>query len=186
MDAVDGEIARWTGSSTTKGLYLDQISHVFVDYPSRGVAALHLYLWTSDELYIVLGIAAVGSSIMGRAVREIYLRINADAQHEAEQGQLQDAAARLKADAQFPKLFRYLKKMQLISFPILKSRLVHISTVTGLLLSYWGVTGFLMFLCWFYAIYCTAWLVLEVPYYFYVKLVNVAHVKRVQEYKWPI
>lgn len=184
MDAVDGEIARWTATSTTRGLYLDQISHVFVDYPSRCVAALHLYLWTSDTLYMFLGIAAVGSSVTARAVREIYLRINAEALRDADPDQSQ--ALTPTADTLFAKMAGLLKRMQLTTFPIVKPRIVHIATVTGILLSYGDSTGLLVILSWLYGIYCTTWLVFEIPYYFYMRLINVPHVKRVEEYKWPI
>ena len=185
LDAVDGEIARWNRSSSTRGLYLDQISHVFVEYPSRGVAGLHLYFWTSDSLYLVLGIAAFASSITSRAVREICLRVNAESP-QVEHDQVHNGSSQSKAHGLFAMLRDYLKTKPLITFPVTKPRLIHIMTVTGILLTYWEWIGFLKFFCWFYALYCTAWLVLEVPYYYYVRLVNVSHVKPVHEYKWPI
>ena len=79
FDAVDGEIARWNKSSSTKGLYLDQISHVLVEYPSLGVPALHLYAWQRNDLYLMLAATTIVTSVMGRTIREMFFRINAEA-----------------------------------------------------------------------------------------------------------
>ena len=137
FDSVDGEIARWNRSSSTRGLYLDQISHVFVDYPSRGVAALHYYWWKEDERYLWLGVAAVLSSVMGRAIREIFLRINAQATHGKSETSAEQSLA--SKTGLFATVCRQLKKIPLITFPIVKPRLVHIATIVGILLTYWSV-----------------------------------------------
>jgi phosphatidylglycerophosphate synthase len=186
LDAVDGEIARWNKTSSTKGLYLDQVSHVFVDYPSRAVPALHYCLWKQDEFYVVLAVAALTSSLMGRAFREIFMRINAEIMTEQEKDQTGEFAAQATRMTFFHSLCTHLKASRLAMFPIVKPRVVHIITLLAIFSAYSGFEGFLIFVSWFYAIYCTARMFFEIPYYYSRRVVDVAHKKTGKKNNWPI
>ena len=186
LDAVDGEIARWNKSCSTKGLYLDQISHVLIEYPSLGVPALHYYLWTGNDLYLVLAATAVVSGVMGRTFREMLFRINAETLNQAVASGPTDGDTKYERDGNFVKFCNYLKTMPLTAFPIVKARIVHITTVVAILLSYAGSAHLLVFASWFYALYCTTRSLVQLPYYFRHRVVDVRHTKPVSDYKWPI
>lgn len=186
LDCVDGEIARWNNSSSTKGLYLDQVSHVFVDHLSLAVPALHYCLWKQDEVYFVLAVAALVSSLMGRATREIFMRINAEFAAEQESIQTSDSAAPATQMTFFQSLCKRLKKSPLAMFRIVKPRVVHIATLVAIFSAYSGFEGLLIFVSWFYAIYCTARMLVEIPYYFSVRVVDVAHKKTGKKNNYPI
>ena len=115
LDAVDGEIARWNNSSSTKGLYLDQVSHVLIEPPSLGVPALHYYLLTQDDLYLVLAAMAVLSSVMGRTFREMLFRINAEVVDQPEVTGPTESDAKEKSSGFFLKSCNYLRAMPLTS-----------------------------------------------------------------------
>ncbi len=186
LDAVDGEIARWNNTSSTKGLYLDQVSHVFVDYPSRAVPALHFGLWKQDEVYVVLALAALVSSLMGRTFREIFLRINAEAATSKAVDQTTESEAAAPRMTLFRSLCSRLKESPIAMFPLVKPRVVHIVTLVASFLAYSGFEGCLIFVSWFYAIYCTTRMLVEIPYYFSIRLVDVAHKKAGEKNNFPI
>ena len=52
LDCVDGEVARWTKTSSVKGVYLDLISHLFCNTLAKPMVAFHLYLWQGDRIYL--------------------------------------------------------------------------------------------------------------------------------------
>jgi phosphatidylglycerophosphate synthase len=183
MDAVDGEIARWNESSSTKGLFLDQVSHVFIDYPSRAVPALHYALWKDNELFFVLAAATVISSLMGRAIREILFRINAEVVKVQEGEPKRTPAKRMGF---FRSLCNRLKNSPLAMFPLVKPRVVHIATVVAIVASYADVEGCLIFVSWFYALYCTTRMLVEIPYYFSARIVDVSHRKTGTKNNYPI
>jgi len=186
LDAVDGEIARWNSSSSTKGLYLDQVSHVFVDYPSRAVPALHYCLWKQDEIFAVLAVTALVSSLMGRAFREILLRINAESATQQDRNQTLESAPPATRTTFFQSLAQRLKASPIFMFPLVKPRVVHIVTLAALLSAYSGFEGCLIFVSWFYAIYCMTRMLVEIPYYFSMRLVDVAHKKSGKKTNYPI
>lgn len=186
LDAVDGEIARWTGTSTTRGLFLDQLSHLVVDYPTRGLAAAHLFVWTSDPVFLLLAIVSVGSSLLGRTVSEIGKRINAETR--LKQSELRSSANQTTAaPSRWIERAKRWKSMFTATHPLVKARVVQILTLTGILLSYAGMPQLLVVLSWFYAIYLTVWVLLEIPYYCRIAVVNETHTKSVDSnYRWPI
>ncbi len=186
LDAVDGEIARWNRSSTMKGLYLDQISHVLIEYPSLAVPAMHCYLWTRNDLFLVLAAIAVVSAVMGRTFREIMFRINAEVSGQAADAQPPKKERKVHEVSFFSRLCGYLRTMPISAFPILKARVVHIATVAAILLSYAGFPSLLVFLAWFYALYCTARSLVQVPHYYWNRVVEAPHSKPVSDYRWPI
>ena len=186
LDAVDGEIARWNKSSSTKGLYLDQMSHVLIEYPSLGVPALHYYLWTGDDLFLVLAATTMVSSVMGRTFREMLFRINAEALIQAAASPLTKDDNKARKIDVFSRFCSCLNAMPITSFPIVKARVVHITTVVAILLSYTGSAHLLVFISWFYALYCTTRTLAQIPHYYCNRVVDVPHNKQVGDYRWPI
>ena len=76
--------------------------------------------------------------------------------------------------------------MPLTAFPIAKARVVHITSVTGILLTYVDSTYFLTCVAWFYGIYCSVRLLLEIPHYYRNRVIDLPHAKQVTNYRWPI
>ena len=186
FDAVDGEIARWNKTSSTRGLFLDQLSHLVVDYPSRGLAAVHLYVWTHEALYLGLAIASVGSSLLARTVSEIGKRINAETLL-ASRTETETTSPPAQRESEFKMQANRWKSWIVATHPLVKARLVQLLTLTGILLAYAGIPQLLVGLSWFYAIYTTVWLLLEVPYYCKVAVVDAEHTKPCDSHeRWPI
>jgi len=71
-------------------------------------------------------------------------------------------------------------------FPLVKPRVVHIVTLVSLVSAYSGFEGCLIFVSWFYAIYCTTRMLVEIPYYFSMRLVDIAHKKSGKKTNYPI
>ena len=186
LDAVDGEIARWNRTSSTKGLYLDQVSHVFVDFPSLAVPALHYGLWKQDGVYVVLAVAALTSSLMARAFREILMRINAESATVQELNQTYESEVPAMEMTFLQSLCNRLKESPLAMFPLVKPRVVHMVTLVAIFSAYLGFEGCLIFVSWFYAIYCTTRMLVEIPYYFSMRVVDVAHKKKGKKNNYPI
>lgn len=186
FDAVDGEIARWHGTSSTRGLYLDKVVHLLVGYPSLGVPALHYYGLHQQDLYLVLAGVAITCGLMGYTLREIFFRINA----EAGTGQPNTTASMNSVEPRprspFLKICTWLRSGPLTSFPITKARIVHILTIVAIAAAYRHVESPLVCLAWFYAVYCAVRLVLEIPYFYFRRVVDVPHAKQVHDYRWPI
>jgi len=186
LDAVDGEIARWNESSSTKGLYLDQASHLLVEYPSLAIPALHYYGIQHSDEYLVLAAIAVISGVMGRTLREMFFRINAEAgMSGVAPGPTQQTCER-RSGSLFLTFCRFLKRTPITAFPITKARVVHILTIGAIVAAYQGVELLLVILAWFYAAYCTMRLIFEIPYFYRSRVVDVPHEKKVDDYRWPI
>ncbi len=186
LDAVDGEIARWHGSSSTKGLYLDKIAHLLVAHPSLGIPAFHYYAVTDSVSYLILGIIAVTTSLMAWAARETLFRINAEAAQQIGQtGSTVDTRAP-STNRVFFRLCRVIKQSAVLAFPITKSRVVHIVSLIAIAASFQGVPGGLRILAWFYAVYCATRLAIEIPYFYHARVADVPYEKPPSRYRWPI
>ncbi|MCA9264550.1 MAG: CDP-alcohol phosphatidyltransferase family protein [Planctomycetales bacterium] len=186
LDAVDGELARWHGESSIRGLYLDQLSHLLVDYLSLGVPALHVYVMSQQPEYAVLAAVTTIASTMGRGLREMMFRINAEAQ--LLQGRVPDQSATNSGTGNTPllRLLQYMKMVDLLGFPVTKARIVHLATILTLTLSYLGVSWPAAGLAWFYACYCVVRTLLEMPYYYHRRIMDLPHQKATSNYRWPL
>lgn len=186
LDAVDGEIARWNETSSTRGLFLEKATHLLVECPSLGIAGVHYHMMVQDSLYLVLAGVAMIAGAISRALRETLFRINAEAGTlgDAPEPPLQSRDVRRRH--RFLDFCEFLKQTPLVGFPITKARVVHILTVGAIFASYQGIELPLIFLAWFYAAYCALRLTFEVPYYYGKRIIDVAHQKKVQDYHWPI
>ncbi len=186
FDAVDGEIARWHRSCSTKGLYLDKVGHLLVGYPSLGLPALHYYGMYHGDLYLALAAAAIICGLMGYTLREIFFRINAEAIREDTRSESADPSSNDRSQSLLVNLCGWLKSGAITSFPITKARVVHILTICAILASYRKVEGPLVFLAWFYAGYGALRLSLEIPYFYHKRVIDVPHEKQINDYRWPI
>ena len=188
LDSVDGEVARWTGVSSTRGLFLDKVAHLLIEHPSLGMPALHYYAVTGSDRYLMLGAVAIISSVTARAARETFLRINAENSVPIDRG----SAEQLEAAGVPPKrswflvLCERLKWSPLLAFPFAKSRVVHIATIVAIAVSYGGHSGGLVALAWFFAVYAVARMAIELPYFYFRRVVDVPHVRRPGRYRWPL
>lgn len=187
LDAVDGEIARWHGTSSTRGLFLDQMSHMLVGFPSLGIAALHAHVITQQTLYLYLALAAMVSGATGRALRESFQRINAEAGvSHSKKVDIADRQTRPGTISSFIRLCRRLRVLGWTAFPFTKARIVHLLTLIAIFMSYFDVVMALQVLAWFYAVYGVIRLAFEIPYFYLQRVTNRPHVKEVSEYRWPI
>ena len=76
--------------------------------------------------------------------------------------------------------------MPLTAFPITKARVVHITTISAILLSYGDSTWLLVAVSWFYAVYCTIRSLAQIPHYYWNRIVDAKHTKPIHDYNWPI
>jgi len=78
LDCSDGEVARWTGKGSIKGVWLDLISHVYYNHLAKALAGLHLYLWLDDVVYLYLAVVAYAISISEHSIRKCQLQLHID------------------------------------------------------------------------------------------------------------
>ncbi len=186
FDAVDGEIARWNRSCSTKGLYLDKVGYLLVGYPSLGLPALHYYGMHHSDLYLALAGTAIICGLMGYTLREIFFRINAEALREDATAESTERSSKSRSQLRFVNFCSWLKSGAITSFPITKARVVHILTICAILAAYRKVETPLIFLAWFYAGYCALRMSLEIPYFYHKRIIDVPHEKQINDYRWPI
>lgn len=78
LDCVDGEVARWTGKSSLKGLYLDLISHVLWNPTVPMLCAIHLYVWKGDVTYLVLAFITYAAAQCLLGAHSVYWRVTVE------------------------------------------------------------------------------------------------------------
>ena len=187
FDAVDGEIARWNRSATTRGLFLDKMAHLLVDHPSLAAAALHAYFLVGNNLYLLLGVIAALASVTARAARETMLRINAEVAREDQPNADADrSGVSPRSPNWFVRFCRRLNEIRWLGFPVTKARIVHLLSLAAIGTSYLGTTAGLVMLAWFYAVYTTLRLALEIPYFYAACVTDVPHRKKTPPYRWPL
>lgn len=184
LDAVDGEIARWQGTSSTRGLYLDKLSHLLIEHPSLAIPALHLYALTGDALYLGLGATTAFTSLLAMAARETMMRINAETRcRQSEGDQEPDGHSRAPPSA-FARICLWARQNSLLAFPVAKSRVVHFVSIVAIGASHTGWTTGLIGLAWFYGAYCVVRTLVELPYFYLVKVVHSPHNRRPKRSRW--
>ncbi len=75
LDCVDGEVARWTKSSSMKGVYLDSVAHVFFNHAAKVILPIHLFLLREDCTYLAMAFAIYVLSITDQSLRKTYMRL---------------------------------------------------------------------------------------------------------------
>ena len=63
LDRVDGEIARYRGTMSAKGEYIDQVMHLLFKIVFFSCIAIPLYRSTGQEIYLLAGFIAVSFSL---------------------------------------------------------------------------------------------------------------------------
>ncbi len=78
LDCTDGEIARWTGTESATGVYLDRLGHYVVEAALPVAVGLRLAGWTSNG-WLVLGMATAIAILVSKAETDLVdmARLNA-------------------------------------------------------------------------------------------------------------
>ncbi len=186
LDAVDGELARWQGTSSTRGFYLDKLSHLLVEHPSLAIPALHRYALTGEALYLGLGATTAFASLLAMAARETMMRINAETRCQQWENGRKPGGDSREPQSVFVRVCLWARQNSLLAFPVAKSRLVHLAAIMAIGASYAGWTTGLIGLAWFYGAYCTLRTLIELPYFYFVKVVPAQHDRQPKRSRWFI
>jgi phosphatidylglycerophosphate synthase len=178
LDCVDGEVARWTKKSSLKGLYLDLVNHVLCNAPASAVCALHLYVFTRQDKYLIL-------AFLGYAMAQIKLGLTTGYQRVAAQisesdstnrDRTQPSASSLRQSTLKSKLFATAKWLFYKSFDEILLRLV---AVTAIFLGYVGFIMPMIIWSWWMVIFGLIRNVGEIVSKYYVYVPDAGHVKKV-------
>jgi phosphatidylglycerophosphate synthase len=178
LDCVDGEVARWTKKSSLKGLYLDLIYHVLCDAPVAAICALHLYVLTRQDKYLIL-------AFLGYAMAQIKLGLTAEYQRVAMQmsesdstnkDQTQPSASNLRQSTLKSKLFAAVKWLIHKSFDGILIRFV---LITAIFLGYAGFIMPMVFWSWWLVIFGLINNAGEIANKYYVCVPDTRHIKKV-------
>jgi phosphatidylglycerophosphate synthase len=83
LDCVDGEVSRWSNSSSLKGLYLDLVNHVLTNAAASSICALHLFALYRDDKYFILAFLAYAMAQIRLGLREEWKVIRSQITHDA-------------------------------------------------------------------------------------------------------
>ncbi len=178
LDCVDGEVARWTKKSSLRGLYLDLVYHVFCDAPVVAICALHLYVLTRQDKYLVLAFLGYVMAQIKLGLAAVYHRIvtqiaesdstNKDRTQPSTPGSQQ---LTLKS-----KLFAATKWLIHMSFDVI---IIRLALITAILLGYAAFIVPMVFLSWWFVIFGLINNVGEIVNKYYACIPDAEHVKKV-------
>jgi len=89
LDCVDGEVARWTKTSSIRGAYLDLVYHSLCLPLLSVICPLHLYVWKGEVKYLALAFAAYAISHTMLSTRYAFVIVKS----QAAEGSASDTSA---------------------------------------------------------------------------------------------
>jgi phosphatidylglycerophosphate synthase len=152
LDCVDGEVARWTKKSSIKGLYLDLVFHVFCDAPVVAICALHLYVLTRQDKYLVLAFLGYVMAQIKLGLAAVYQRVVTQIveSDSTNKDRLQSSASSLRQPTLKSKLFAAAKWLIHMSFDGI---VIRFALIIAILLGYAGFIMPMVFLSWWFVIF---------------------------------
>jgi phosphatidylglycerophosphate synthase len=102
LDCCDGEVARWTKTSSVKGVYLDLLTHVLVNHTIKAVVPLHLYFLTHEVKYVFIAFVSYAVDFCSDSI----LLCNSEIERNALARGVELSAIR---KSKIPKWWRYLR-----------------------------------------------------------------------------
>jgi phosphatidylglycerophosphate synthase len=91
LDCTDGEIARWNGSESAVGVYLDRLGHYLVESAIPIAVGLRLSGWEADE-WLVLGMATAIAILLSKSETDLVDM----ARHQSGMPKMQDTARTMR------------------------------------------------------------------------------------------
>lgn len=178
LDCVDGEVARWTKKSSLKGLYLDLVYHVLCDAPASAICALHLYVLTRQDKYLILAfLGYVMAQIkLGLAKVYQYVAMQTSESDSTNRDRSQPFASSLQQSTLKSKLFAAVKWLIHMSCDAIVIKFI---LITAIFLGYAGFIIPMIIGSWWFVIFGLIYNVGENVNKYYVGVPDARHVSKV-------
>jgi hypothetical protein len=178
LDCVDGEVARWTKKSSLKGLYLDLVNHVLCNAPASAICALHLYVLTRQDKYLILAFLGYAMAQIKLGLAKVYqcVAMQMSESDSTNRDRTQPFASSLQQSTLKSKLFEAVKWLIHKSFDEILIRFV---LITAIFLGYAGFIMPMIIWSWWFVIFGLINNIGEIVSKYYVYLPDAGHVKKV-------
>jgi hypothetical protein len=180
LDCVDGEVARWTKKSSLKGLYLDLVNHVLCNAPASAICALHLYVLTRQDKYLILAFLgyAMAQIKWGLSTGYQYLHVamQMSESDSTNRDRSQPSVSGLRQSSLRSKLFAAAKWLIHMSFDEI---VIRFALITAIFLGYAGFIMPMIICSWWFVIFGLINNVGEIASKYYVGVPDAGHIKKV-------
>jgi len=179
FDCVDGEIARWTKTSSVKGVYLDFVCHCLTNAPLVMICPLHLYLLNGQLRYMILAFLAYASVQCHLGLKTVYYHVIPG---QISRVKIPDTADTSGSDLVLEKCSSsagMISRFASLLYKPIDIMVIRLSSCISILLSYAGITKPLIVLSWFFTIFGIMWVIAEILYKYFFLIPNVQHSKKV-------
>jgi len=178
FDCVDGEVARWTGKSSIRGLYLDFVYHVLCHSLLYILCALHLYVWQGELKYLLLAFISYASSHCLQSLGLTFQIVRFQCF-----GELGSPEPRPKGTSDHPKGTSLISVIvsifkEVLTLPFDKV-VVELASAFSIFMIYAGITTPAVFIAWLLPAGCLLQLIAQTAYRYFVTLPNMSHTKTV-------
>lgn len=179
FDLIDGEIARWTGKSSIKGVYLDQVSHILCNPLLPIICSLHLYVMGREVVYLVLGFITYAVATIHLELRNIGILLSYQISSNEElviKGS-RTASSMIKR-MPFPLniIFILAKWLSFLGTDLMAIRLV---TLACVIISYFSLISPMKVFAYFFVIFEIIWITSEIGTRFFYRLPETSHKKKI-------
>lgn len=167
LDCCDGEVARWTKTSSVKGVYLDLINHVLSNPTIKAVLPLHLYFLNHEVKYIFIAFVTYAASICAHSM---WFCMAAIERSTLSRG---GTVSKIKRST-IPKLWRYIRGISRLptSFTVF-----FVLLPVPILFLHFGLVRWVEYLVWLAAILQIWELIVNIINDFFFELADAAHIK---------
>lgn len=177
LDCVDGEVARWRKESSVKGLYLDLIYHVVCNAPVLSIPALHLYVVSGKQVYLVLAFAGYAMNQIKLGLREEYHRVRSEMETRKPQSNRPSQGTGAGSPGVSKKVLRGLKWILHLTV----DKYVAIGLVGGAVLClHGGIELVAVIVAWWFVVWGCVHNIGDVISKYYIIIPDMEHVKRVR------
>lgn len=176
LDCVDGEVARWNKKSSLRGVYLDLVSHVLCNSLVSSLCALHLFVLTGENHYLILAFAVYFIAQSRYTLKEEYKIIVS----KLSAPDSNTPRASVDLQRRVSKKTLYLIR-SFFTYPIdrmsIDHVLVRLLSITAIFLGYAGMLKPMIYLSWWFVIAGIIGIVKEVTVNFFFRIPDVGHQK---------
>ena len=176
FDLIDGEMARWTQTSSIKGVYLDLVSHLLCNPLLPTICAFHLYFIYEKTFYLGLAFVTYAAAASHLELRNVsvclrYQMLMAD---RTESTDNRTASAMIKK-LPFPLnlVFILFKWIVFIGTDLMAIRLL---TLISVVVSYYNTT-LMKVTAYFFCIFELLWIIGEIGTRYFYRLPDKHHSK---------
>ncbi|MBC8147671.1 MAG: CDP-alcohol phosphatidyltransferase family protein [Bacteroidetes bacterium] len=167
LDCSDGEVARWTGKRSIKGIWLDLIAHVFYNHLAKAMPGLHLYFWFNDTTYLYIAFFSYAFSLSEHSIRKCQIQLNID----------KTLIIKNNRNLLIDRLYRVIGSLlrQLRDIVILETVIF-----ASLILLYAGLDQSIIWVVWLIPIIGLIDMVNTIFYIYFNELPDVSHIRKVE------